>query len=57
MKYDGKDASKCAMRGLRGNAFKILLDKIRQNGYNRYNGTKIVQKRNRKQRPSGCTLF
>lgn len=25
MKYDGKDASKCAMRGLRGNALNICI--------------------------------
>jgi len=26
VKYDGKDASKCAMRGLRGNALNITID-------------------------------
>ena len=32
MKYDGKDASKCAMRGLRGNALKYSLTKSDRTG-------------------------
>ena len=32
VKYDGKDASKCAMRGLRGNALKYSLTKFDRTG-------------------------